>query len=156
MTTSGPTVLRRSAAVQPHIWYDANMTIIVTEPADDADAPKLVSDADLTLGVSIGEMRAHISNLISRVDSLESHVEITEGQIAATQTLALSAAEEAIDASDTVDAVAESVDEVIDALENEPEPEPEPVIIEVPEEDTPPGKTHWLQRPAREWFGRND
>lgn len=81
------------------------------------------------MGVAVGALRADVDALKLSMDRLD-ELEATVTALA-------------------VVAVAEGEDD------QEPEPEPEPVdLSEIEfEDDTPPVKTHWYNRPMTEWFG---
>ncbi|MCA9340350.1 MAG: hypothetical protein KDA17_05540 [Candidatus Saccharibacteria bacterium] len=94
--------------------------------------------------VTLEFVAAAVSELSNRVAMLEQTAQAAVSIADTAVEIASEAAEEASNATDTVEVMAE-----MEALE------PEPILIVEPiEEDKAPGKTHWFNRPASEWFGR--
>lgn len=112
------------------------VTVIVEDGNDgEAVAPEVVEtihDDALNLGYALGE----ISNLNHRVSVLEGEVAV----LAASSNAALDAVTDVVESLESLE---ESIE---DSVDDTPEEQPA---------DTPPGKTHWLKRPAGEWMGRH-
>lgn len=115
-------------------------TPISPPSAQSPDVVEMVHDDAMSLGFALAQIAQH-----------ETAINEIRGQIQA-----LTAVNDA--QLDAITAVTDAVGEVADAVEeiehgndvaDEIQANPEP---EVP--DTPPGKTHWLKRSAKEWFDR--
>jgi len=127
------------------------MTVIVTpepEPVSDDSADR---EIDLAIGVTIGQLASDVQTLKEQVAELQAITSVQSVEIDAVEDDVETVSEAVIDTTEVIADVAETVEEV--AIMVATEPEPEPVIIEEPEPDKAPGKTHWLNRPMSEWFG---
>lgn len=135
-------------------------TIIVDTPDESAEENNAVTaqviEETTEHAFDIGVLSAVVAAQRDRLDSIETRLEVIENRAQ----WATEDAERAITiASDAVDTAVEIAREAVAAIEEiveESQTEDETEIVEVEEipEDIPPGKTHWLKRPAREWFGR--
>ena len=106
-----------------------------------ASSPDTAHDDAVTLGIIAARTEQHqldIASLTERVTMLES-VENAQRQ---TITEVVTA----------VESVTETVEEIASTPDEETLPDASPESA--PENDTPPGKTHWLKRSAAEWRGK--
>lgn len=138
----------------------AETIVIQTEEPPENDATEEVVaqvveeqvDEAFTLGMLVEKVAGHaqeISVLSDRISSLESSVEWAQNSASTAVEIAVDAADVAAEAAEEVSEIAEEIDEVAEEVAEE-------TVEEIPDipEDTPPGKTHWFSRPAKEWFGR--
>lgn len=97
--------------------------------------------------VELGALRERVITLESRVFEVENEIGQLKGAVVTTVEVVEDIAESVADTAETVEDIATTTVEEPIAIE-EPETTPEP------DDDVPPGKTHWLKRPAKEWFGK--
>lgn len=97
--------------------------------------------------VELGALRERVITLENRVIEIENEVGQLKGAVVTTVEVVEDIAESVADTAETVEDIATTTVEEPIAIE-EPETTPEP------DDDIPPGKTHWLKRPAKEWFGK--
>lgn len=97
--------------------------------------------------VELGALRERVITLENRVIEIENEVGQLKGAVVTTVEVVEDIAESLADTAETVEDIATTTVEEPIAIE-EPETTPEP------DDDIPPGKTHWLKRPAKEWFGK--
>ena len=97
--------------------------------------------------VELGALRERVITLESRVFEVENEIGQLKGAVVTTVEVVEDIAESLADTAETVEDIATTTVEEPIAIE-EPETTPEP------DDDIPPGKTHWLKRPAKEWFGK--
>lgn len=97
--------------------------------------------------VELGALRERVITLENRVIEIENEIGQLKGAVVTTVEVVEDIAESVADTAETVQDIATTTVEEPIAIE-EPETTPEP------DDDIPPGKTHWLKRPAKEWFGK--
>ena len=97
--------------------------------------------------VELGALRERVITLENRVIEIENEIGQLKGAVVTTVEVVEDIAESVADTVETVEDIATTTVEEPIAIE-EPETTPEP------DDDIPPGKTHWLKRPAKEWFGK--
>lgn len=97
--------------------------------------------------VELGALRERVITLENRVIEIENEIGQLKGAVVTTVEVVEDIAESVADTAETVEDIATTTVEEPIAIE-EPETTPEP------DDDIPPGKTHWLKRPAKEWFGK--
>ncbi len=97
--------------------------------------------------VELGALRERVITLENRVIEIENEIGQLKGAVVTTVEVVEDIAESLADTAETVEDIATTTVEEPIAIE-EPETTPEP------DDDIPPGKTHWLKRPAKEWFGK--
>lgn len=125
------------------------------ETASEKTVPPVVSQdtsADLVEAihddaVELGALRERVITLESRVFEVENEIGQLKGAVVTTVEVVEDIAESLADTAETVEEIATTTVEV-PIIEDNPETTPEP------DDDIPPGKTHWLKRPAKEWFGK--
>lgn len=118
------------------------VTPVVTQDTS-ADLVEAIHDD----AVELGALRERVITLESRVFEVENEIGQLKGAVVTTVEVVEDIAESVADTAETVEDIATTTVEEPIAIE-EPETTPEP------DDDVPPGKTHWLKRPAKEWFGK--
>lgn len=134
-------------------------TVIIqteNEPENEPESTEVIAqvvedqhDDAFTLGMLAAKVAEHDAAIVA----LNGRVEAVESNTEWAQRTANDAVDIAIDAASIASDVAEEVEESLEEVQQEIEEESEPEPPEI-EEDTPPGKTHWFRRPAKEWIGR--
>lgn len=108
--------------------------------APSPDVVEIVHDDAMSLGFALAQIAQHETAIQEIRGQIQVLIAVNDAQL------------------DAVTAVTAAVGEVADAVEeiehgndvaDEIQANPEPVAP-----DTPPGKTHWLKRPAKEWIAR--
>lgn len=97
--------------------------------------------------VELGALRERVITLENRVIEIENEIGQLKGAVVTTVEVVEDIAESVADTAETVQDIATTTVEV-PIIEDNPEATPEP------DDDIPPGKTHWLKRSAKEWFGK--
>lgn len=115
-------------------------TPISPPSAPSPDVVEMVHDDAMSLGFALAQIAQHETAIDQIRGQIQALIAVNDAQLDAVTAV-----------TDAVGKVADAVEEiehgndVADEIQANPEPE-------VP--DTPPGKTHWLKRSAKEWIDR--
>lgn len=115
-------------------------TPISPPSAQSPDVVEMVHDDAMSLGFALAQIAQHETAIQEIRDQIQALIAVNDAQLDAV-TAVTAAVGEVADAVEEI----EHGNDVADEIQANPEPE-------VP--DTPPGKTHWLKRSAKEWFDR--